>query len=153
MPVNASASEMTACTPRKKRSLEEMNGVQNHECSPIKLNRAKIGSLCENVRYSPRVQRNALSAAQEISCNHLFTACDDKIVAIDISSLAIENEYDNLASAARNMSQDELLKSIHGRIPKEGKLFILASEKDTIINAMRLAVQPIDLFTKDNNMK
>lgn len=153
MSVTASAFEMTACTPTKKRSLQEMNGIQNHVCSPIKLNRGKIGSLCENVRYSPRVQRNAISAAQQISCNHLFTACDDKIVAIDISSLAIANEYDNLASAARNMTQDELFKSIQERIPKEGKLFILASEKDTIINAMRLAVQPLDLVTKDNNMK
>jgi hypothetical protein len=130
--------------PTKKRSLEEMNGSQTLICSPIKLARAKIGSLYENVRYSPRVQKNALSAAKEIICNQVITNAHTRIIAIDISSVAIVEEYDNVASAARNISQEELFNAIQKRILIDNILYICASEKDEIINAMRKAVQPLD---------
>jgi hypothetical protein len=142
----SSALNTTAYTQTKKRSLEEMNGTQAIICSPIKVTRTKIGSLCENVQYSPRVQMNALSAAKEIRCNEVVTAVDTGIIAIDISSVAIVKEYDNVVSAARNISQEELLKSIQKRILVDNILYIYASEKDEIINAMRKAVQPLDIY-------
>ena len=142
----SSTQQTIADIPTKKRSLEEMNGAQTIICSPIKLARAKIGSLYENVQYSPRIQKNALSAAKEISCNLVITNAHTRIIAIDISSVAIVEEYDNIASAARNISQEELFKAIQKRILIDNILYICASEKDEVINAMRKAVQPLDHY-------
>lgn len=135
--LNVDNDDLNFClSPPTKRSHDEIL------LSPNKRERLSRNSLCENVQYSPIVQKKALSAAQHIIATAQTGNVDDKIVIIDVAYIQVVGEYQNLADAAStlNLSKEVLADIVNARRTIDGKLYVFEQDKDQVIERMLSAV-------------